>query len=416
MTTQWQAATIEQWPIVKLLPYSRNARTHSPEQVASIAASIVEFGFTNPILAGSDGVIVAGHGRLAAAHRLGLEQVPVVVLDHLSPTQRRALVIADNRLAENAGWDDDLLKIELESLRDEEFDLGLIGFDEDDLARMLADDGGTSEGLTDPDETPEPPVNPITQPGDVWLCGDRHRVMCGDSTRIDEVERLMGDGVLADLLLTDPPYNVAYEGATKDKLTIQNDSMGDDAFRQFLRDAFAAADAVMKPGAVFYIWHADSEGYNFRGACRDVGWQVRQCLIWKKSSLVLGRQDYHWIHEPCIYGWKDGAAHFWASDRTQTTVLEFDKPSRNGDHPTMKPVALFEYQMLNNTAPGAVVLDTFGGSGTTLIACEQHGRQARLMELDAKYVDVIVRRYCQFTGQPARLEATGAVFPITDAE
>lgn len=210
--------------------------------------------------------------------------------------------------------------------------------------------------------------------------------------------------------LTDPPYNVAYEGKTKDALKIENDSMDDAEFRQFLRDAFVAADAVLKPGAVFYIWHADSEGYNFRGAARDAGWKVRQCLIWKKQTLVMGRQDYHWKHEPCLYGWKDGAAHLWASDRTQTTVLEFDRPSRNGEHPTMKPVALFEYQMLNNTKVGAVVLDSFGGSGTTMIAAEKNGRIARIMELDPRYCDVIVRRWQDFTGKLATLEATGATF------
>lgn len=213
-----------------------------------------------------------------------------------------------------------------------------------------------------------------------------------------------------DLLLTDPPYNVAYQGKTKDALTIQNDSMGADEFRQFLRDVFTAADMVMRPGAAFYIWHADSEGYNFRGAARDSGWTVRQCLIWNKQAMVMGRQDYHWKHEPCLYGWKDGAGHLWASDRKQTTVLEFDRPMRNAEHPTMKPVALFEYQMLNNTHAGDVVLDLFGGSGTTIIAAEKHGRRARVVELDPKYCDVIVRRWQAFTGQQAVLEGSGQSF------
>lgn len=212
------------------------------------------------------------------------------------------------------------------------------------------------------------------------------------------------------MLLTDPPYNVAYEGATKEKLTIQNDNMGDDQFRQFLRDAFVTADTVMKKGAVFYIWHADTEGYNFRGACHDAGWQVRQCLIWKKSSLVMGRQDYHWKHEPCLYGWKDGAGHLWATDRKQTTILEFDKPTRNGEHPTMKPVALFEYQMLNNTKGGDLILDLFGGSGTTMLAAEKHGRHSALMELDPKYCDVIVKRWQDFTGKIATHAETGKPF------
>ena len=238
----------------------------------------------------------------------------------------------------------------------------------------------------------------------------KHRLMCGDSTSGDDVQRL-ADGAPVSMWLTDPPYNVAYEGDTKDKLTIINDSMGDSQFREFLRSAYVAADSVMKPGGVFYVWHADSEGYNFRGAAKDAGWTVRQRLIWAKSSLVLGRQDYQWKHEPCLYGWKDGAAHLWASDRTQTTVLEFDKPSRNGEHPTMKPVALFEYQMLNNTKPGDVVMDSFGGSGTTLIAAEKNGRVARVMELDPKYCDVIVKRWSAFTGQTAILESTGQPFP-----
>jgi len=233
--------------------------------------------------------------------------------------------------------------------------------------------------------------------------------MCGDSTSIEHMERLC-EGQLVDMWLTDPPYNVAYEGGTKEKLTIKNDSMSNDAFRQFLRDSYSAADAVMKKGAVFYIWHADSEGYNFRGAASDINWTVRQCLIWKKSSLVLGRQDYQWMHEPCIYGWKDGASHLWASDRKQTTILEFDKPSRNGEHPTMKPVELFEYQMLNNTKGSDLVLDSFAGSGTTVIACEKHGRMARLMELDPKYCDVIIKRWQDFTGEQATLEATGQTY------
>jgi site-specific DNA-methyltransferase (adenine-specific) len=233
--------------------------------------------------------------------------------------------------------------------------------------------------------------------------------MCGDSTSIDAAEKLM-DGHLADQLITDPPYNVAYEGKTKDALTIQNDSMSDDSFREFLRDAFTAADTVMKAGAVFYIWHADSEGYNFRGACKDAGWTVRQCLIWNKNSLVMGRQDYHWKHEPCLYGWKDGAGHLWSTDRKQVTVLEFNRPTRNDIHPTMKPVDLIEYQVLNNTKGSDIVLDLFGGSGSTLIACEKTNRNNRSMELDPKYCDVIVKRWQEYTGKQATHADTGAEF------
>ena len=237
----------------------------------------------------------------------------------------------------------------------------------------------------------------ISVPGDIWLLGN-HRLMCGDSTSAEDAEKLM-DGAKADLLLTDPPYNVAYEGGTEERLTIQNDDMDDSDFREFLVDAFTAADGCMKPGAAFYIWHADTEGYNFRGACRDVGWQVRQCLIWAKNTFVLGRQDYHWQHEPCLYGWKDGAAHLWTGDRAQSTIMNFDKPARNGEHPTMKPVELFAYQVQNNTKAGNAVLDLFGGSGTTIIACEQLGRRGYLMELDPRYVDVIVKRYIGVTGK-----------------
>lgn len=252
-------------------------------------------------------------------------------------------------------------------------------------------------GELEADEPIEVQEQAISALGDVWLLG-KHRLMCGDSTSAEDTEKLM-DGAKADLLLTDPPYNVAYEGGTEERLTIQNDDMNDADFRQFLVDAFTAADSCMKPGAAFYIWHADTEGYNFRGACRDIGWQVRQCLIWAKNTFVLGRQDYHWQHEPCLYGWKDGAAHLWAGDRTQSTILNFDKPARNGEHPTMKPVDLFAYQVQNNTNTGNAVLDLFGGSGTTMIACEQLGRCGYLMELDPRYVDVIVKRYIGITGK-----------------
>jgi len=389
---------IKQVKIEKLIPYARNARTHSDEQVAQIAASIKEFGWTNPILVDGDKGIIAGHGRLAAARKLGMTEVPVIELAHLTETQKKALILADNKLSLNAGWDNEMLMLEIKELELEGFDLGLTGFDAEELEALTPVE--VTDGLVDEDATPEVPAEAITKPGDVWLLG-KHRLMCGDSTSIDALERLC-KGQLVDMWLTDPPYNVAYEGGTG--LTIKNDDMEDNEFRQFLRDSYVAADAVMKPGAVFYIWHADSEGYNFRGAAQDAGWKVRQCLIWKKSSLVMGRQDYHWKHEPCLYGWKDGAGHLWAADRKQTTILEFDKPSRNGEHPTMKPVALFEYQMLNNTKGGDIVLDSFGGSGTTMIAAEKNGRIARLMELDPKYCDVIVKRWEEFTGKKAELE------------
>lgn len=389
---------IQEVAVEALIPYAKNSRTHSDAQVAQIAASIKEFGWTNPILVDGTKGIIAGHGRLMAARKLGLVKVPVIELKDMTESQKKAYVIADNQLAMNAGWDIDLLKIEVADLNEDGFDLELLGFDNKMLDSLLEPE--VKDGLTDEDAVPEVPKDPKTKLGDVYILGE-HRLMCGDSTNIEAVETLSGG--LVDILVTDPPYNVNYEGATKDKLKIMNDSMDDETFRQFLRDAFVAADAVMKQGAVYYIWHADSEGYNFRGACRDAGWKVRQTLIWAKDSMVMGRQDYHWKHEPCLYGWKDGAAHLWAADRKQTTIIECKKPRVNDIHPTMKPVELMEYQILNNTKGQDVVLDLFGGSGSTLIACEKTGRRARLMELDPKYCDVIVKRWEDFTGKQAIL-------------
>lgn len=388
---------IVQVEIEKLIPYARNSRIHSDEQVAQIAASIKEFGWTNPILTDGEKGIIAGHGRVAAARKLGMTTVPVIELNHLSPIQRKALIIADNKLALNAGWDNELLALEFEELRLKGYDLELTGFDAEEIVALTPVQ--INEGQGDEDEAPEVPEEAITKQGDIYKLG-RHRLMCGDSTSQTDMEKLC-NGQLVDMWLTDPPYNVAYEGGTG--LTIKNDDMSDEQFRQFLRDAYVTADIVMKPGAVFYIWHADSEGFNFRAAAKDANWKVRQTLIWKKSSLVMGRQDYQWIHEPCLYGWKDGAGHLWASDRKQTTILEFNKPKKNGEHPTMKPVELFAYQLQNNTKGGDIVLDSFGGSGTTMIAAEKYGRTAFLMELDPKYCDVIVKRWEDFTGNKAEL-------------
>jgi site-specific DNA-methyltransferase (adenine-specific) len=388
---------ITQKKVTELIPYVNNSRTHSDEQVAQIVASIKEFGWTNPILVDGANGIIAGHGRLLAARKLGFKEVPTIELADLTDTQRKAYIIADNRLALNAGWDNEMLTIELNDLLADGFALEMLGFDPKELNALLEPE--VIQGLTDEDAVPDVPEEPKTKLGDIYQLGN-HRLMCGDSCSVEAVTKLT-DGGGVDMLLTDPPYNVAYKGSTG--LTIQNDDMEDSQFRQFLRDAFVTADTVMKKGAVFYIWHADSEGYNFRGACDDAGWKVRQCLIWKKSSMVMGRQDYHWKHEPCLYGWKEGAGHLWATDRKQTTILEFEKPHRNGEHPTMKPVALFEYQMLNNTKGGDIVLDLFGGSGTTMLAAEKHGRHGYLMELDPKYCDVIVKRWEDFTGKSAVL-------------
>lgn len=369
--------------------YEKNAKLHPKEQIEQIKKSIEEFGNNDPIAIDENNVIIEGHGRYKALKELGYKEVEVIKLTHLSEEQKKAYILAHNKLTMNTDFDIDLLNDELADIID--IDMSDFGFE-------LSFDDEEDEVVEDEfDDTP--PEEPTAKLGDIYQLG-RHRLMCGDSTSVEDVEKLM-DGMQADMLLTDPPYNVAYEGKTKDALTIQNDSMDNDSFRQFLRMAFFAADNVMKPGAVFYIWHADSEGYNFRGACFDIGWTVRQCLIWNKNTMVLGRQDYHWKHEPCLYGWKEGAGHLWASDRKQTTIINFDKPQRNGEHPTMKPVGLFDYQILNNTKGGDIVLDLFGGSGTTIMACEQNGRNGYLMELDPRYVDVIIRRWEEFTGETA---------------
>lgn len=372
----------------EIKPYKNNPRNNN-EAVKPVAESIKEFGFKVPIVVDQNGEIVNGHTRYKAAKKLGLETVPVIVADDLSDEQIKAFRLVDNKVGEIATWDLDLLNEELNDILD--LDMSVFGFDVDLAAAFEEID----KELDNFDNTL--PEDPKSKFGQIYQLG-RHRLMCGDGTNQSDVKKLMG-GELADLLITDPPYNVAYQGKTKDALTIQNDDMDSNAFRQFLREAFKAADSVLKPGAVFYIWHADSEGYNFRGACLDVGWAIRQCLIWNKNAMVLGRQDYHWKHEPCLYGWKDGASHLWASDRKQTTVIDFDKPQRNGDHPTMKPVGLFDYQIKNNTKGHDIVLDLFGGSGTTLIACESNGRCARLMECDPKYVDVIIKRWEELTGE-----------------
>lgn len=378
--------------IEKLKPYKNNARTHSDEQIEKIAKSMNEFGFINPVLVDGNLNVIAGHGRILGAKKLGMKEVPCLFIEDLTEEQKRAYIIADNRLAEDAGWDKELLKIELEDLKNMNFDITLTGFELEDFDFSMEE----TEVIEDEfDETV--PEEPTSKKGEIYKLG-KHFLMCGDSTDINDVEKLM-NGVKADMLLTDPPYNVDYEGGTG--LTIQNDNMDDETFREFLRVSFFNANSVMKEGAVFYIWHADSEGYNFRGACHDIGWKVRQCLIWCKNTLVMGRQDYHWKHEPCLYGWKEGASHLWASDRKQTTVLEFDRPSVSKEHPTMKPVGLFDYLIKNNTKKDDIVLDLFAGSGTSIIACEQNGRIAYSMELDPKYVDVIISRWEKLTGQQA---------------
>jgi DNA modification methylase len=403
--------TFPEYAVVKLASLkeaSRNANTHPEAQIVQIVESIRQFGFTNPIIIDEENEIIAGHGRRMALLRMGEIEAPTIRMVGLSTEQKLALLIADNKIAEGSEWNDAMLRDILTDLKEADFDIGITGFSEDDYISMMSlnlgdEPAGPIEGE---DEIPGVPVEAKACTGDVFVCG-RHRVMCGDSTHQADINKLM-NGRVADLLLTDPPYNVAYVGKTKDAKVIQNDSMGGDDFRKFLASAFAPANQVLRAGGAFYIWHADSEGYNFRGACADVGWEVRQCLVWQKNQFVLGRQDYQWQHEPCLYGWKEGAAHTWVSDRKQVTLLAFDRPQRSEEHPTMKPVALFEYQMMNNTNADDVVLDIFGGSGTTLIAAEKNYRTAHLMEIDPIYVDVIVKRWEEFTGQKAILEDGGA--------
>jgi len=387
----------------------KNARRRTDRSSSLIAESLKRYGAARSIVIDEDGRILAGNGTVEGAKKAGIGKLRIIETEGdeliavrrsgLTEDQKVGLALADNRSSDLSEWDNDMLR-----KLSEEHDLKP-WFEDDELLAEVLD---TVDGNTDPDDVPEPPADPITKLGDLWILGN-HRLLCGDSTDTIALGRLMA-GLNADLWLTDPPYNVNYEGKTSDALKIQNDSMKDGEFRQFLHDIYVAANCYLRAGAVFYIWHADSEGYNFRGAANDVGWKVRQCLIWLKSCLVMGRQDYQWKHEPCLYGWTEGAAHYWSSDRKQTTILEFDKPRRNKEHPTMKPVDLFEYQMANSTKQGDIVLDSFGGSGTTLIAAERIHRKARLMELDPAYCDVIVKRWEDFTGKIAILEDNMEVF------
>jgi site-specific DNA-methyltransferase (adenine-specific) len=410
---------IEYLPVDSLEPYEKNTRKHQKEDISQIVKSIKKFGFDDPIGIWSDhNVIVEGHGRLMAAKKLGMKEVPVIRLDHLTDEQRRQYGIMHNRTAELSVWDMDMLAEELKDLDMSDFniDFGIPEEDPDKDKTVVEVDAPSVDDIEEP----------VAKLGDIWQLGN-HRVMCGDSTMIDDVEKLM-DGVKADLVVTDPPYNVNYEGSAG---KIKNDNMENDKFREFLYDTFSTMNMVMNPGAPFYIWHADSEGYNFRGACADVGLRVRECLIWVKNSLVLGRSDYQWQHEPCLYGWKEGAAHTWNGKRKQTTVMESldlmdeerlretikellsenydttilreNKPLNNKLHPTMKPVRLIAKLIQNSSNKGGAVLDLFGGSGTTMIAAEQLDRNAYLMELDPKFVDVIIKRWEDFTGRKAVL-------------
>ena len=399
---------IEEIDIDCLVPYENNAKEHTRAQIDAVEASIKEFGFRNPVIVwrNADGMpeVVAGHARITAAKNLGMKKVPCVSCDDLSDAQRRALTLVDNQTTMMTGWDSDMLAYELDVLSDE-FDMTSLGFTDEMVG--MADEVEAEE-----DEMPKV-VECRAKRGEIWQLG-AHRIMCGDSTCCEDVEKLVGGG-FCDLLLTDPPYNVALGQHMRpselkqlhrrtDGLVIENDSWEDeDAFVQFLKSAFDNAMAALNPGAAFYIWHADNQRMNFLKACELSGMTIRECLVWAKNTFALGRQDYQWRHEPCLYGWKDGAAHNWYSDRKQSTVLEFDKPTANAEHPTMKPVGLMAYLIQNSTKRGDTVLDVFGGSGSTLIACEETGRKCLSMELDPHYCDVIIARWEELTGEKAVL-------------
>lgn len=377
--------------IDEITPYINNPRNND-QAVDAVANSIKEFGWQQPIVVDKNMVIIVGHTRYKAAKKLNLDKVPVVVAANLTDEQAKAYRLADNKVGELADWNDDLLSDELAGIDD--IDMSDFGFDE-------LDDHAELEDAKDDDFDEEPPEEPKSKMGQVFQLG-RHRLMCGDSTKPEDVKTLMG-GYKADLLLTDPPYNVGYTGKQASKMTIKNDRQSDDDFYQFLSSVFQNAKENMKSGAAYYVWYAATEAANFNLALNNNGLKVREELIWEKNQMVLGRQDYQWQHEPCLYGWNENGSHAWYSDRKQTTILRFDKPQRSDLHPTMKPIPLFDYQIKNSTKSGDIVMDLFGGSGTSIMACEQDGRTCYTMEFDPKYVDVIINRWEQFTGEKAKL-------------
>ena len=385
-TTKFELVDID-----KLVPYANNARTHSPAQINKLRSSLREFGFINPVIIDRDFGIIAGHGRVLAAREEGISEVPCVYADHLTEAQKKAYIIADNRMAMDAGWDEEMLRIEIESLQADAFDLALTGFDEKELSKLFDDGNDAKDDDFDVDEELKKPT--FSKAGDVWKLG-RHRLVCGDSTRPETYEVLM-EGRKANLVLTDPPYNVNYEGTAG---KIKNDNMASEKFFDFLFDAFSCMEKVMADDASIYVFHADTEGLNFRKAFDAAGFYLSGCCIWKKPSLVLGRSPYQWQHEPCLFGWKKNGKHQWYSDRKQTTIWEFEKSKKNGEHPTMKPIPLLCYPITNSTMSNTLVLDPFGGSGSTLIACEQTDRSCSTIELDAKFCDVIVNRYIELVG------------------
>ena len=381
-------------PLPKLVPYVNNARTHSPEQLAKLRSSLREFGFINPVIIDRDFNVIAGHGRIAAAKEEGMEEVPCVFVDYLTEAQKKAYILADNRMALDAGWDEELLRIEIESLQGADFDVSLTGFGEDEIADLFAGDGEKDVKDDDFDLSTALEKAAFVERGDIWTVG-RHRLMCGDATSVEDVAALMG-GKKANLIVTDPPYGVSFKSGSG--LSIQNDSMKGDEFYTFLYNSFSQMAAHLENGGAAYVFHADTEGLNFRKAFVDAGFHLAGVCIWVKNSLVLGRSDYQWQHEPVLYGFLKNGKHPWYSDRKQTTIWNYDKPKRNKNHPTSKPLDLLGYPICNSSQENAIVLDTFGGSGSTMMACEQTNRICCMMELDEKYASVILRRYVEDTG------------------
>ena len=375
-------------PIEKLVPYVNNARTHNASQIMKLRSSLREFGFINPVIIDRDYNIIAGHGRVMAAREEKIGKVPCVFVDYLTEAQKKAYILADNRMAMDAGWDEQLLKVEIESLQAENFDVSLTGFDEKELSDLFDSEKDAKDDNFDVDKELQKPT--VTRAGDVWLLG-AHKLICGDSTKEETYKVLMGEQK-ANLVVTDPPYNVNYQGSAG---KIKNDNLKNEQFYHFLLDSFTCMEKAMADDASIYVFLADTEGLNFRKAFADAGFYLSGTCIWKKQSLVLGRSPYQWQHEPCLFGWKKNGRHQWYSDRKQTTIWEFDKPKKNGDHPTMKPIPLIAYPIRNSSMTNCIVLDPFGGSGSTLIACEQTGRICRTIELDEKYCDVIVKRYIE---------------------
>jgi len=375
----------------KLIPYVNNARTHSAEQINKLRSSLREFGFINPVIIDRDLNVIAGHGRIEAAKAESISEVPCVFADYLTEAQKKAYILADNRMAMDAGWDEELLRVEIEALQAESFDVDLTGFDESEIADLFETDSEVKDDGFDVGAELEKP--PVTKSGDLWLLGN-HRLICGDSTR-EETYTLLMDGKKANLVVTDPPYNVNYEGSAG---KIKNDNMENGKFYQFLLDAFTCMEKVMENDASIYVFHADTEGLNFRKAFADAGFYLSGTCIWKKQSLVLGRSPYQWQHEPVLFGWKKKGRHQWYTGRKESTIWEFDKPKKNGDHPTMKPVPLVAYPIKNSSMSNCIVLDPFGGSGSTLIACEQTDRVCHTIELDEKFCDVIVKRFIEQAG------------------